>query len=75
VGEVAGVDDAPLPATLSEFECRNNRLALLGLGEDGFAEAVKHAASRHGRERVGVFLGTSTRASSRPSSPTGGATR
>jgi 3-oxoacyl-[acyl-carrier-protein] synthase I len=60
VGEVAGVDDAPLPTTLREFECRNNRLALLGLGEDGFAEAVKHAASRHGRERVGVFLGTST---------------
>ena len=60
VGEVAGVDDAPLPASLREFECRNNRLALLGLGEDGFAEAVKRAASRHGRERVGVFLGTST---------------
>jgi len=60
VGEVAGVDDAPLPATLREFECRNNRLALLGLGADGFAEAVKRAASRHGRERVGVFLGTST---------------
>ena len=60
VGEVAGVDDAPLPATLREFECRNNRLALLGLAQDGFAEAVKGAASRHGRERVGVFLGTST---------------
>jgi 3-oxoacyl-[acyl-carrier-protein] synthase-1 len=60
VGEVAGVDDAPLPATLREFECRNNRLALLGLGEDGFAGAVTRAASRHGRERVGVFLGTST---------------
>lgn len=60
VGEVAGVDEAPLPASLREFECRNNRLALLGLGEDGFAEAVKRAASRHGRERVGVFLGTST---------------
>jgi len=60
VGEVAGVDDAPLPATLREFECRNNRLALLGLAQDGFAGAVKRAASRHGRERVGVFLGTST---------------
>jgi 3-oxoacyl-[acyl-carrier-protein] synthase I len=60
VGEVPGVDDAPLPATLREFECRNNRLALLGLAQDGCAEAVKRAASRHGRERVGVFLGTST---------------
>ena len=60
VGEVPGVDEARLPATLREFECRNNRLALLGLAQDGFAEAVKRAASRHGRERVGVFLGTST---------------
>ncbi|HEY0768098.1 MAG TPA: beta-ketoacyl-[acyl-carrier-protein] synthase family protein [Steroidobacteraceae bacterium] len=60
VGEVPGVDDAALPASLREFECRNNRLALLGLAQDGFAEAVQRAASRHGRERVGVFLGTST---------------
>src|SRR6202048_1745257 len=60
VGEVAGVDEAPLPATLREFECRNNRLALLGLAQGGFAEVVERAASRHGRERVGVFLGTST---------------
>src|SRR6267143_3327015 len=60
VGEVAGVDDAPLPARLHEFECRNNRLAHLGLVQDGLAEAVKRAAARYGRERVGVFLGTST---------------
>src|ERR1700724_2749619 len=60
VGEVPGVDEAPLPPPRREFECRNNRLALLGLAQDGFAEAVKRAASSHGRERVGVFLGTST---------------
>src|SRR5260370_24370064 len=60
VGEVAGVDDAPLPARLHQFECRNNRLAHLGLVQDGLAEAVKRAAARYGRERVGVFLGTST---------------
>jgi 3-oxoacyl-[acyl-carrier-protein] synthase-1 len=60
VGEVAGVDAAPLPAALREFECRNNRLAYLALREDGFAESVRRAAARHGRERLGVFLGTST---------------
>src|SRR6266480_38885 len=60
VGEVAGVDEAPLPGTLREFECRNNRLAHLGLAQDGLAEAVQRAAGRYGRERVGVFLGTST---------------
>src|SRR5207302_981894 len=60
VGEVAGVDEAPLPARLREFECRNNRLAHLGLAQDGLTEAVQRAAERYGRERVGVFLGTST---------------
>src|SRR5207237_511375 len=60
VGEVAGVDEAPLPPELREYECRNNRLAQLGLVQDGFAEAVRRSAGRHGRERVGVFLGTST---------------
>ena len=60
VGAVAGVDDAPLPVALGAFECRNNRLALLGLSQDGFSEAVAASAARHGRERVGVFLGTST---------------
>ncbi len=60
IGEVPGVDDAQLPATLREYECRNNRLALLGLVQDDFTEAVRRCAGRHGRERVGVFLGTST---------------
>jgi 3-oxoacyl-(acyl-carrier-protein) synthase len=60
VGEVPGIDAAPLPPALAEFECRNNRLALLGLAQDGFAEAVARSAARYGRERIGVFLGTST---------------
>src|SRR4029077_16341933 len=34
--------------------------AQLGLVQDGFAEAVRRSVRRHGRERVGVFLGTST---------------
>jgi 3-oxoacyl-[acyl-carrier-protein] synthase-1 len=60
IGEVAGVDDARLPQDLSKFECRNNRLAELALGQDGFFEAVQESAERWGRRRVGVFLGTST---------------
>src|SRR6202048_3395142 len=60
VGEVAGVEEPPHRATLRESECGNNRLALLGIAQEGFAEVVKRAASRHGRERIGVFLGTST---------------
>ena len=60
VGEVAGVDDEPLPAALADYECRNNRLARLGLAQDGFREALVRAAARVGSARLGVFLGTST---------------
>ncbi len=60
VGEVAGVDAVSLPAPLAEYDCRNNRLAFLGLQQDGFSDAVAAAIARHGRRRVGVFLGTST---------------
>lgn len=60
VGEVSGLDQSPLPASLAEYECRNNRLALLGLRQDGFSAAVESAIARYGRRRVGVLLGTST---------------
>ena len=60
VGEVAGVDAVELPAQLAAYNCRNNRLAWLGLQQDGFSDAVEAAIARHGRRRVGVFLGTST---------------
>lgn len=59
-GEVAGVDAVRLPAALGAFDCRNNRLALLGLMQDGFADAVAAATRRYGAQRVGIFLGTST---------------
>ncbi|MCC4116176.1 beta-ketoacyl-[acyl-carrier-protein] synthase family protein [Aromatoleum toluclasticum] len=60
IGEVAGTDDERLPTELARFDCRNNRLAQLGLLQDGFADAVRAAISRHGADRTGVFLGTST---------------
>ncbi len=60
IGEVAGVDEQRLPPTLAHYDCRNNRLAQLALAADGFAERVLAARDRYGRNRVGVFLGTST---------------
>jgi 3-oxoacyl-[acyl-carrier-protein] synthase-1 len=60
IGEVEGVDEVKLPEHLSHFDCRNNRLALLGLNQDGFADAVRNAITQYGSKRVGVFLGTST---------------
>jgi 3-oxoacyl-[acyl-carrier-protein] synthase I len=59
-GEVQGVDAVRLPPALAAWDCRNNRLAELGLAHDGFADAVRAAAGRVGAARIGVFLGTST---------------
>jgi 3-oxoacyl-[acyl-carrier-protein] synthase-1 len=60
LGVVDGADEVQLPAHLGDHDCRNNRLAELGLRADGFGERVRAAAARYGAGRVGVFLGTST---------------
>ena len=59
-GSVEGVDDEVLRTDLRAFDCRNNRLAQLGLRQDNFEQAVDQALARVGRRRMGVFLGTST---------------
>lgn len=59
-GEVAGTDEVSLGGEFADDDCRNNRLASIGLEQDGFAEAAREAVARHGADRVGVFVGTST---------------
>ena len=59
-GEVDGVDAVVLPDGLAAYDCRNNRLAWLGLQQDGFNDSVAAARTRWGAGRIGVFLGTST---------------
>jgi 3-oxoacyl-[acyl-carrier-protein] synthase-1 len=58
IGVVAGLDGPD--ADLAAFDCRNHRLAWLGLQQDGFARAVAAACTRWGSHRVAVLLGTST---------------
>jgi 3-oxoacyl-[acyl-carrier-protein] synthase-1 len=60
IGAVDGCETVRIDGALAPFDCRNNRLALLGLEQDGFAAAVARAVARHGAARVGVFMGTST---------------
>jgi len=60
LGEVAGVDDTPLPPELAAWECRTHRLAWMALQRNGFRDAVRDAVERHGPHRVGVILGSST---------------
>jgi 3-oxoacyl-[acyl-carrier-protein] synthase-1 len=60
VGEVEGVDAVELPAHLAEFDCRNNRLAWLGLHQDDFLAHAQSVKERYGADRVAVIFGTST---------------
>ncbi|WHZ19344.1 MAG: 3-oxoacyl-[ACP] synthase FabV like [Rhodanobacteraceae bacterium] len=60
IGRVAGVEDATLPATLARWDCRNNRLAWLGLQQDSLLDAIARAVAEHGAARVALVLGTST---------------
>ncbi len=60
IGRVGAVDDSELPAALSSWDCRNNRLAWLGLQQDGFFGRVAQARARYGAGRIALMLGTST---------------
>jgi len=60
IGRVEGLEAVCLPPALADYDCRNNRLALLGLQQDGFEQAVAVLRERLGAARIGLFLGTST---------------
>jgi 3-oxoacyl-[acyl-carrier-protein] synthase-1 len=60
IGRVPGLEDARVRTDLGAYDCRNNRLAQIGLELDGFSEAVAEARDRYGAARIGVFVGTST---------------
>ncbi|MFO1352211.1 MAG: beta-ketoacyl-[acyl-carrier-protein] synthase family protein [Gammaproteobacteria bacterium] len=60
IGRVEGLESDALVDELAAYDCRNQRLAQLGLRQDDFSATVAAAAERYGAERVGVFIGTST---------------
>lgn len=60
IGKVSGVENTELPSSLNHHLCRNNQLALLALKQDNFSEHVLEAIEKYGKNRIGVFLGTST---------------
>ena len=60
IGRVEGLEDFSLDHELGQFDCRNNRLAWLGLQQDGFTVAVAEAKQRYGADRIAVVMGTST---------------
>jgi len=60
IGRVARIDAVQLPEALTAFDCRNNRLAWLGLNQDGFVDHARATIARFGATRVALILGTST---------------
>jgi len=60
IGRVEGLESLSLPDELTDFDCRNHRLAWQALTRDGFIETVARAARRHDPARVAVIIGTST---------------
>jgi 3-oxoacyl-[acyl-carrier-protein] synthase-1 len=60
IGRVQGLEETPLEKSIAKYDCRNNRLARLGLLQDDFLAGVNEVIARFGTDRVGVFIGTST---------------
>lgn len=60
IGRVDGLETAQLPDQFANYDCRNNRLAWLGIGADGFLDTALRAIERYGADRVALLLGTST---------------
>ncbi len=60
IGRVDGVETIDFPDRFAEWECRNNRLAWLGLQADGMLDSIGTVCRRYGAERVALVLGTST---------------
>lgn len=59
VGWVDGLE-TPLPQKWQHWDCRNNRLAWMGLQNDGFLKDVRTLRARYGADRIALILGTST---------------
>ena len=60
IGRVEGLESEPITGDLADFDCRNNRLALVGLRQDGFEQAVAVARQQYGPAGIGVLIGTTT---------------
>jgi len=60
IGRVGTIEAVRMPAGFAAVDSRNNRLAHLCLEQDGFRAAVAAAVARHGSDRIGLFVGTTT---------------
>ena len=55
LGAVDGLDTVAIPSAQADYDCRNNRLAWLGLQQDALRERIEACRSRVGADRIGRF--------------------
>ena len=60
IGRVSALETTGMPSHLEPLDSRNNRLALLGLQQDGFLTSVNELIDKVGVDRIGVVMATST---------------
>lgn len=60
IGRVDDVEAVKMSGELAEFDCRNNRLALMGLEQDDFIARVEALKKRVAPDRIACVMGTST---------------
>jgi 3-oxoacyl-[acyl-carrier-protein] synthase-1 len=60
IGRVSGLEDTNFPTPLRNLDSRNNRLAWMGLQQDGLLTSLQKLVDRVGSDRIGVVMGTST---------------
>jgi len=60
LGKIDDIDKFEIESSLQNYNCRNNKLAKLGLDTDNFRNDINSAISKYDKNRIGVFMGTST---------------
>lgn len=60
IGRVSNLEPVAIDANLAKYNCRNNQLAQFCLQQDDFITSIEVAKKRYGKDRIGVFIGTST---------------
>lgn len=60
IGRVDAIESSTLPEAHHKWDCRNNRLAWLGLQQDGMLDAIRAARQQYGSRRIALLIGTST---------------
>lgn len=60
IGSIPDINEVVIQSGFEDYDCRNNKLAQLGLEQNGFSDKVRTMSDKYGSTRVAVIIGTST---------------